>query len=148
MVKKYKYLFIIEMDFLRSSLHHLRLFLFGSRIEQLDMEEEVQFVLPIPKPHKIKPIYFTLFHKYPQHPDILLKWIFTEISSMEYGWERLSANPADLSRELYEKAKNDVELERDIAGLNGSGWNCMIGELRNLTITGFPAKYLLMENQN
>jgi hypothetical protein len=136
------------MSFLRSFLHYLGLFFFGSRIEQLHMEEQVQFVLPIPKPYEIKPIYFTLFHKYPQHPDILLKWIFTEISSMEYGWERLSANPVDLSKELYEKAKNDVELERDIAGLNGSGWNCMIGQLRNLTITGFPAKYLLMENQN
>ena len=119
---------------------------YRSTIEQSQVEEEEEFVFPIPKPDEIDPIYFTLFHKYPQHPDILLKYIFTEISSMENGWERLSANPVDLSRELFEKAKNDVELERDIAGLNGSEWNCMIGQLQNLIITGFPAKFLLRKD--
>lgn len=138
MLKKYKYFVINKMNFLRSSLRFLKSLFPGSPIK-----EEVQFVFPIPKPHEIQPIYFTLFHKYPQHPDILLKWIFTEISNIEDGWERLSANPVELSKMLYEKAKNDVELERDIAGLNGSGWNCMIGQLRNLTITGFPVKFLL-----
>jgi len=131
------------MNFLRSYLHFLGPLFPGSPIKK-----EEQIVFPIPKPHEINPIYFTLFHKYPQHPNILLKWIFTEISNMEDGWERLSSYPVELSRELYDKAKNDVELKREFAGLNGSGWGSVIGQLRNLIITGFPTKYLLRENQN
>jgi len=132
------------MNFLTIFLSHF----LGPLFPGSPIKKEEQIVFPIPKPHEINPIYFTLFHKYPQHPDILLKWIFTEISSMEDGWETLSANPKELSKELYEKAKNDVELEWDIAGLNGSGWGSVIGQLQNLTKTGFPTKYLLSENEN
>jgi hypothetical protein len=43
---------------------------------------------------------------------------------------------------LYQKANEDVEISMFISSLNGSGFNCMMGKLRNLTITGFPVKYL------
>ena len=134
------------MNFLRSIISFLQIVFYRSPIEQSQEKQEEEFVFPIPKPHEIDPIYFTLLHKCPQHPDILLKWIFTEISSMEDGWERLSAYPVELSRELKEKAEKDVELKPDITGLNGTGWSNMICELRNLTITGFPAKYLLRKD--
>jgi len=114
--------------------------------EQLQRDE---YVFPIPKPDEIDPIYFTCMHKYLELPDILFKWLFCEISKMENGWLRMETyDPVAFNQMLYQKANEDVEISMFISLLNGSGFNCMMAELRNLTITGFPVKYLLRDNQN
>ena len=108
-------------------------------------QERIQqeFIFPIPKPDKIDPIYFTFLHKYRDSPDDLFKWLFCEISNMQDGWHKMAnENPVAFNQMLYQKANEDVEISVFIRSLNGSGFNCMMAELRNLTITGFPVKYL------
>jgi len=111
--------------------------------EQAQEEREQQYVFPIPKPHEIDPIYFTCLHK-TTYPDHLFKWLFCEISKMENGWLRMETyDPVEFNQMLNQKAKEDVEISIFLCYLNGSAFNGMMAELRNLTITGFPTKYLL-----
>jgi hypothetical protein len=111
--------------------------------EQAQEEREQQYVFPIPKPHEIDPIYFTCLHK-TTYPDHLFKWLFCEISEMENGWLRMeNDDPVSFNEMLNQKAKEDVEISTFLCYLNGSAFNGMMAELRNLTITGFPTKYLI-----
>ena len=104
---------------------------------------QYECIFPIPKPHEIDPIYFTYSHK-SKYKDHLFEWLFCEISKMQNGWLRMETeDPVVFNQMLYELAKKDVEISIFLCSLNGSGFNYMMAELRNLTITGFPTKYLL-----